>query len=284
MFKWINDKYRLVLMNDENFQEERSFRLNPLNVAIVVSLIFFAIAGLVVLMMVTTPMGRLVPERSESNFSAQIYQIALHVDSLERAVAARDAFIVRVKDLVYEQFEYEDDVPDPNKQRAEGEPVAVPEKSEELRELMESVNTEAELGNLIENTLTSNNSISAMIFLAPIKGMVSDTFAPSRNHFGTDVVAPKGSLIKATQKGTVLVATWSADTGHMLAIQHDNNVVSFYKHNASLLKKTGDRVTAGEGIAIIGNTGEMTEGPHLHFELWFNGQPINPQRYIQFEQ
>ena len=126
-------------------------------------------------------------------------------------------------------------------------------------------------------------SISNMIFLAPIKGMVSDTFAPTRAHYGTDIVAPKGSIIRATQGGTVLVATWSADTGHMLAIQHANNVVSFYKHNASLLKKTGDMVGAGEGIAIIGNTGEMTEGPHLHFELWFNGQAINPERYIEFK-
>lgn len=271
-------------MNDENFQEERSFRLNPLNVGMVVSLIFFAIAGLIILLMVWTPMGRIVPQANEDSRNAEIYQILLQFDSLQQEVAARDAFIVRVKDLVYEEFEYEKDVADPSDQASDNTNVPVPEKSDELRELMESVNSEAELGNLIENTLSPTNNISTMIFLAPITGMVSDTFAPSRNHYGTDIVAPKGSLIKATQKGTVLVSTWSADTGHMLAIQHDNNVVSFYKHNASLLKKTGDRVQAGEGIAIIGNTGEMTDGPHLHFELWFNGQPINAQRYIQFAQ
>jgi len=148
---------------------------------------------------------------------------------------------------------------------------------------MESVNNETELGNLVENTLQVETNINDMIFTPPIKGMVSDTFAPSRAHYGTDIVAPKGEVIKATQKGTVIVATWSADTGHMLAIQHDNNVISFYKHNSSLLKKTGDFVKPGEGIAIIGNSGEMTDGPHLHFEMWFNGQPINPQRYIDFK-
>lgn len=282
MLKWINEKYRLVLMNDQTFQEERSFRLHPSSVALLVLVVFTVVSSIVILLMVTTPMGRIVPEKTNQDIRSQITSMYLHVDSLEKAVAARDAFIVKVKDLVYEQFEYEDDLEDPNLKKNNAN-TPVPEKSNELKELMASVDSEAELGNLIENTLTSNNNISTMIFVAPIKGMVSDTFAPTRAHYGTDVVAPKGSLIKATQKGTVLVATWSADTGHMLAIQHENNVVSFYKHNASLLKKTGDMVQAGEGIAIIGNTGEMTEGPHLHFELWFNGQAINPERYIEFK-
>lgn len=284
MLKWIDDKYRLVLMNDENFQEERSFRLNPFNVVLIASSIFFIIGGIFILLMMYTPMSRLVPQRPEEDMGVQIRQIALYVDSLERAVAERDTFMGQVQDLVYEKFEYEGDVANPDIQRIEFSSEPIPEKSEELKELMETVSSEAELGSLLDNTLDPVNNVSNLIFVAPIKGMVSDTFSPSKNHFGTDIVAPKGSLIKATQQGTVLVATWSADTGHMLAVQHDNNVVSFYKHNASLLKKTGDRVQAGEGIAIIGNTGEMTDGPHLHFELWFNGQAINPQRYIQFEQ
>ncbi len=264
MLKWINDKYRLVLMNDQTFQEERSFRLHPSSVALLTLVIVTVISSIVVLLMVSTPLGRIVPEKTNQNIRSQITTMYLHVDSLEKAVTARDAFILKVKDLVYEKFEYEEDLENENSKRT---PISaeVPEKSDELRELMESVDSEAELGNLIENTLTGDDNISTMIFITPIKGMVSDTFAPTRAHYGTDIVAPKGSLIKATQKGTVIVATWSADTGHMLAIQHDNNVVSFYKHNASLLKKTGDMVQAGEGIAIIGNTGEMTERAALAF-------------------
>jgi murein DD-endopeptidase MepM/ murein hydrolase activator NlpD len=282
MLKWINDKYRLVLMNDQTFQEERSFRLHPSSVALITLLVFLLVSGFTLLLLVATPLGRIVPEKSNQDIRSQITTMYLHVDSLENAVNERDAFILRVKELVYEQFEYEGDLEDPNLKKTALN-VEVPEKSDELRQLLESVDSEAELGNLLENTLTADNSISNMIFLTPIKGMVSDTFAPTRAHYGTDIVAPKGSIIRATQAGTVLVATWSADTGHMLAIQHANNVVSFYKHNASLLKKTGDMVGAGEGIAIIGNTGEMTEGPHLHFELWFNGQAINPERYIEFK-
>lgn len=281
MFKWIDGKYRLVLMNDETFQEERSFRLLPFNVTATVGAIIMSISLVTILLLVLTPLGRIVPERSNQNIRSQISQIYVQIDSLEQAIDNRDAFILKVKDLVYEKFEYEDSIEDPSNKKT-GQDVDVPQKSDELKALMESVDNEAELGNLIENTLQKNTDISNMIFMAPIKGMVSDTFAPSRGHYGTDIIAPKGAVIKATQKGTVIVATWSAETGHMLAIQHENNVISFYKHNSSLLKKAGDIIDAGEGIAIIGNTGEMTEGPHLHFEMWFNGQPINAERYIDF--
>lgn len=281
MFKWIDEKYRLVLINDETFQEERSFRLIPFNVAAIIGGIIMVISLVTILLLVFTPLGYIVPERSNQHIRTQLNVINAQIDSLEQAVVSRDLFIIKIKDLVYEKFEYAEDVKDPTSKKS-GQNVTVPAKSDELKELMESVDNESELGNLIENTLQSSTDISSMIFMAPIKGMVSDTFSPSRSHYGTDIIAPKGEVIKATQDGTVIVATWSAETGHMLAIQHSNNVISFYKHNSSLLKKAGDIVNAGEGIAIIGNTGEMTEGPHLHFEMWFNGQPINPQRYIDF--
>ncbi len=282
MFRWIDEKYRVVLMNDETFQEERSFRLIPFNIFAIIGGSIMLVSLITILLLIFTPLGWIIPEKSNIHIRSELNRIYLQIDSLEEAVTARNLFILKVKDLVYENFQYADDVEDPAS-RTGGKEVPVPAISDELKELMESVDNEAELGNLIDNTLATETNISEMIFIPPITGMVSDTFAPSRQHYGTDIVAPKGKMIKATQKGTVIVATWSAETGHMLAIQHDNNVVSFYKHNSSLLKKTGDIVRAGEGIAIIGNTGEMTEGPHLHFEMWFNGQPINPQRYIQFQ-
>lgn len=281
MLKWIDEKYRLVLMNDETFQEERSFRLVPFNVFTIIGLVIMGISLLTIILLIFTPLNYMIPSKNDQGIRNQVHELYLQMDSLEQEVQAKELSLAQLKSLVHEDFEYEDAVEDAQKNNSEGE-VDMPEKSSELQELMERVDNEAELGNLIENTLEQSTNISTMIFTAPLKGIVSDTFAPARSHFGTDIVAPKGSVIKATQKGTVVVATWSADTGHMLAIQHDNNVISFYKHNASLLKKTGDIVTAGEGIAIIGNTGELTEGPHLHFEMWYQGQPINAQRYIQF--
>ncbi|MDC0231316.1 M23 family metallopeptidase [Aureispira] len=240
------------------------------------------ISLLTVLILVYTPLGRIVPERSNQHIRSELTTVFIQIDSLEQAVMARNLFIDKVKKLVYQQFEYAEDFNDPSTQNS-GKEVVVPQKAEELRELMESVDNEAELGNLIENTLQGETNISDMIFTPPLTGMVSDTFAPRRDHYGTDIVAPKGKHIKAIQKGTVIVATFSVETGHMLAIQHSNNVISLYKHNSKNLKKEGEFVRAGEGIAIIGNSGEMTEGPHLHFEMWVNGQPINSERYIQFK-
>jgi murein DD-endopeptidase MepM/ murein hydrolase activator NlpD len=118
--------------------------------------------------------------------------------------------------------------------------------------------------------------------IAPVSGVISDTFALGRNHLGIDIVAPKGSVIKAVRSGTVILSSWSSDTGHMIGIQHDNNLITWYKHNSARLKNTGDRVESGEAIAIIGNSGEMSSGPHLHFELWYAGQPVNPKNYIEF--
>ena len=115
-----------------------------------------------------------------------------------------------------------------------------------------------------------------------MKGIITYSFNPSENHFGTDIVAASNKVVVATLNGTVVMANWTLETGYIVQIQHDNNLLSIYKHNSELLKKVGDHVSAGEAIAIIGNSGELTSGPHLHFELWHNGAPINPEDYIAF--
>jgi murein DD-endopeptidase MepM/ murein hydrolase activator NlpD len=124
--------------------------------------------------------------------------------------------------------------------------------------------------------------MSAYFFFAPLNGYITSTFNPREEHFGVDIVGPENEAIKATLEGTVIFASWTNDNGYVIQIQHPNNIISVYKHNSALLKKVGDYVKAGEPIAIIGNSGENTSGPHLHFELWYNGIPINPQEYIIF--
>jgi len=117
----------------------------------------------------------------------------------------------------------------------------------------------------------------------PISGPISANFMPDKAHYGVDVIAPKNTPVKAVMDGFVISSDWTIDTGNTIGIQHADGYVSFYKHNSSLLKKSGSSVKAGEAIAIIGNTGRLTDGPHLHFELWHNGKPINPVDYINFQ-
>ena len=135
-------------------------------------------------------------------------------------------------------------------------------------------------------TVVDNRSrvsgLTGVHFFAPIRGMVSSPFDATQNHFGTDIVAASNEVVKATLDGTVIMASWTVETGYVIQVQHKDNLISVYKHNAELLKKTGNVVKAGDAIAIIGNSGELTTGPHLHFEIWHNGTPINPEEYIVF--
>ena len=119
-------------------------------------------------------------------------------------------------------------------------------------------------------------------FYAPLKGLISDSFNLQNEHFGVDVLAAENEAIKASLGGTVVFSDWTSETGYSIAIQHDNNLISFYKHNSVLLKKTGELVKAGDVIAIIGNSGEFSSGPHLHFEMWHNGKAIDPEHHILF--
>ena len=134
----------------------------------------------------------------------------------------------------------------------------------------------------MNNSKQTNVNLKNLHFFLPIKGIVTNGFNVENGHLATDIVAQPNEPVLATLEGTVTLATWSLQEGYIIMIQHNYNIVSIYKHNESLLKKQGDHVTAGEPIAIIGNTGELTTGPHLHFELWYNGTPLNPEDYIAF--
>jgi murein DD-endopeptidase MepM/ murein hydrolase activator NlpD len=124
--------------------------------------------------------------------------------------------------------------------------------------------------------------LASLLFFPPLKGMVTSKQDIAAGHYGVDVVAKLNSRVSSALDGTVVFAEWTMETGYVMIIQHDQNIVTSYKHNAELLKKQGEKVKAGEVIAIMGNTGKETTGPHLHFELWVNGNPINPEDYISF--
>lgn len=239
--------------------------------------------------------------RKEGNTKEQLAYIYEQMDSLEKELVAKDTYIANMRRLVVGDFEREKDVK-PNRENytktenkpipgepmpganagSENKPLAFPEKSKESKEVMKTAEYERELGSSITSAFAEDMSAGQMRFVTPLKGIISDTFSVARKHFGIDIVAPKGSVIKAVQQGTVIMATWTAEEGHTIGIQHGGNLISFYKHNSALFKKMGDVVRAGEAIAIIGNTGERSSGPHLHFELWYNGTPTNPKKYVQF--
>jgi murein DD-endopeptidase MepM/ murein hydrolase activator NlpD len=128
----------------------------------------------------------------------------------------------------------------------------------------------------------SSSSISNYFFFTPVQGIISNGYNPTGRHYGIDIVSKKNEAIKSILDGTVIFSAWTLQTGYVIAIQHQSDIISIYKHNSVLLKREGDFVKAGDPIAIIGETGELSTGPHLHFELWYNGKPVNPREYITF--
>jgi len=292
LIPWISAHHKLVVVNEQTYVEEKSWRLSPLNVALVSSSITLGIILLTVLVIRFSPLSYLLSSGdktvADSGVRKELKQLLLQMDSLKMDMENNQAQTESIKQLANAEFEYEKDVKKPKSggSTETGKTAAakgVPEQSDATKSVVESAEMERELGSLIQSIfLEDEDRLDKESFVPPVKGVVSDSFAPSRAHYGTDLVAPKGSVVQAVRAGTVIMSSWSADTGHMIGVQHSNNLISWYKHNSARLKKTGDRVKAGEAVAIIGNSGEMSSGPHLHFELWYNGQPIDAQNYIEF--
>ena len=149
-----------------------------------------------------------------------------------------------------------------------------------LQQLVERQNEEAEKYNL--TSITSQPNVNGLIFYRPTRGMISAHFDAEKKHYGTDIAANPNESVLATLDGTVILSTYTAETGYLIEVQHNQDFVSIYKHCGSLLKREGDKVQAGEAIALVGNSGTLTTGPHLHFELWNKGRPVNPEKYIVF--
>jgi murein DD-endopeptidase MepM/ murein hydrolase activator NlpD len=279
--------YRLVVLNNETFEEVGSYKLSLMNLYVLVSSLLVGFTVLVVALIIFTPLKRLIPGYGGIGTQRDAYELMLRVDSLERSLSAQEVYTQNFRRMITDDVQREGDMPkntaiskdslyntEPTDAemtiRAGGGPDFDPQ---------EAKTTEGGKALFVSG---ANDRLERMYLIAPVSGSISADFSLTKKHYGIDIIAPKNTPVKACADGFVITSDWTLETGNTIAIQHANNVVSFYKHNTSLLKKVGDRVKTGEAIAIIGNTGEQTSGPHLHFELWQNGKPVNPSEYIRF--
>lgn len=278
-FQRLKNKYRLVILNDDTFEEKVSLRLSRLNVFVVVGLSSLVLILLVIMLIAFTPLREFIPGYANVTVRKQGVENYLKTDSLELALANNNMYLENLKHIIQgEPIEYsQESVVDStvNYDNIKDKPI---EEDSILRNMIES----EEKYNLFSSAGSNPGKISSFIFFTPLKGSVTNRFNIKKDHYGIDLVAPKNEAIKATLDGTVIFAEWTAETGYVIQLQHADNIVSIYKHNSVLHKKVGDKVKAGEVVAIIGNSGELSTGPHLHFELWYNGIPINPEDYMMF--
>lgn len=276
----LRNKYRLSVYNDQTFEEVLVMRLSRLNILTTVGGITIALIIAVTVLIAFTPLREFIPGYPDGNTRRLIVHNTFRNDSLERELQQWKIYMGNLHAIL--RGESPDNL------------ESVPDTSVRYRELNFSRSIEdsilrmqiesEELYNLslISSVEIGENDLTKFHFFPPIKGVVSSSFNAQQNHFGVDVVAPPNEVVVAAADGTVILSSWTLETGHVIQIQHANNLISVYKHNSKLLKTAGLRVKAGEAIAIIGNSGELTTGPHLHFELWHNGTPVNPEQYIIF--
>jgi murein DD-endopeptidase MepM/ murein hydrolase activator NlpD len=272
-------KYRLSIYRDESYQQVFNLKLSRLNVVTIIGAITLVFLAIVVSIIAYTPVRELIPGYPDEKTLRDIRMNYILLDSLAQEIEKRDKYFANLNQIISgrEPDNY-DNIVDTNISYKD---ITFTKSSEDslLRSLIEQ---EDQFSLSIVDDNKQISSVSRVHFFAPIKGIVTNSFNSRNNHYGTDIVAAPNQVVKAVLDGTITMATWTLDLGWIIQIQHENDLLSVYAHNAELLKKSGEYVKAGEPIAIIGNSGELTTGPHLHFELWHNGTPLNPENFIFF--
>ncbi|MFT4522523.1 MAG: murein DD-endopeptidase MepM/ murein hydrolase activator NlpD [Bacteroidia bacterium] len=274
--KKIRNKYRLIIRNDQSLEERISVVLTPLNVLLISSgsLVFFT--AVLIFLIPYTPLRTVVP--GSSNLKAGEVHVLL--DKIERMESEMNA-LQKQNNQLLQILRSEGDESSFYTPKLNQRPLIKPAVYYSNTVKFIKTSTSTELTN-DKGSQSPDSRMEHSTFFAPLRGIISDTFSYRNGHTAVDVVSYINAAVKATMDGTVIVSSWTPETGNILVIQHPNNIISTYKHNAVLLKKQGVSVSAGEVIAIVGNSGELTSGPHLHFELWQNGRAVNPLDYMKF--
>ena len=273
----LRKKFRLIAFNDATFEEIWALRISKMNIIWFWISVFILFLGFSFVAISYTPIREFIPGYPKSNIRHQIVSNAEKLDSLEYQISIYEQYIQNLRAII-----------------SGGEPITfkadtysqVPEQNVPFDIVEDTGSYQPFEFDQNDYTIfednTNRKSLSSMHFYSPVKGYITNSFNPAENHFGTDIVADANEVVKATLSGTVIFSSWTVETGNVITIQHENDLISVYKHNAELLKEMGNHVEAGEAIAIIGNSGELTTGPHLHFELWHKGVPLNPEKYVSF--
>ena len=275
--KWLH-KYRLVVLNEETFEELFSIKLTRLNAFIFISFSAMILILFTAILIALTPLREYIPGYTTSKFKTQVLSLENRTDSLYKIIKVNDLYINSIKKVLNGEATFESINKDSiyNKAIEDKERLILgPSKADSILRL--KVDNEDKY-----NLFESATSLKNFVLYPPLEGVISSKYDVTMQHFAVDIAAPKGTPVKAVAEGRVILASWTSDSGYVLIINHGNQMLSIYKHNDVLIKKQGDFVKAQEVIAKSGSSGELSTGPHLHFELWNDGNPIDPENFIDF--
>ena len=272
-------KYKLSVINETSYEEVFNFRLSQLHVLTALSVLAVILVVLTILLIAFTGLREFIPGYPDGNMRQMIAQNALRVDSLENELLKRDRFFKSIRLVLNggDTTSLERSREDTARYRNDTIRFQISEQENEFRAAIE----ERERFNLSLGMKEQNHDYYH--FFPPVEGIVTQSFDEKKRHYGTDIVAKANAKVAAVLDGVVIFTDWTVKTGYVIQVQHTNDLISVYKHNSILLKKQGDYVRAGEVLGVVGKTGEESSGPHLHFELWRAGNPLNPENFIKFK-
>jgi murein DD-endopeptidase MepM/ murein hydrolase activator NlpD len=276
------NRFRLVVFSDSTFEEIRSFTFRPWYIWVILGSITLLVISLMVVLLIFTPIGALFTPANYTD-PDELLQLREKVLEIEETAAFQDIYIRNLRQILSGEVIVD---ADSNLTQLPEDSIYTIDRIDEDEQLRRAYDLEQELLSVNAESQPSsqiNRPLDQLYLIPPITGSISLNFDLEKDHLGVDINAPSNTPIKAIMGGYIIFSGWTLETGNTIGIQHDQNLISFYKHNSSLLKKTGTFVQAGEAVAIIGNTGTLSSGPHLHFELWQAGKPVNPTEYINFE-
>lgn len=282
LYQKLTQKRTVILLNEETHAEQFSVRLNTFNVLLIIALASSLIISFTVIVILYTPLhGYIAPSNKqiEVKEKRELLRLTEQLVELEERLHSNDIYIKNVRAIL------SGEIPMPEIDTLKGKIITSVELGKvDLSPTKDDLNLRQEVEKqevFSVNSRGSNLETGSLLF-TPLKGFITSKYEPSENHLAIDIAAQEGEAIKSVAAGTVIFADWTPDAGYVAVIQHANGMISVYKHNLTIYKKVGDVIKKGEVISAVGNTGELTTGPHLHFELWIDGSPVDPQQYIVF--
>lgn len=271
ILKWFGKSFQLVLYHSISYDTIRKFRFNRLGfifISFTIFLIFFAIISVLVIF---TELKQFIPGYPDKETRTLIYENAIRTDSLLNELEVRDQYLGFLRDAIFNDIPIDEEYVQP-----------IPNLSEQEISEFNDPRT-LRNGEVHEKKkLITKQTESLPYFFPPIKGFITSQYNPAVGHYGTDIATTNESIIRSVQAGTVIIAEYTVETGYTILIQHENNIISVYRHAKSVLINNGDFVNTGQAIAVYGDTGVLSSGKHLHFELWKDGKSLNPENYIEF--
>ena len=278
-FKKLFNDYKVVVSSEDTFEEKFAFKASKINVFVLMLVYSVILISFTISIVFFTQLRELVPGYSSSDLLNRAIYLTQKTDSLERQIELNNKFYKSIEDVLSgktDEFIESDNIPIDSSLNDKNLFSISPNSEDSI--LRNYVDSQDKF-NLTKNELVIENKM----FFSPIKGDITQAFNFEENHFAIDIAADIGTPVKSILDGKILFSEWSVDTGHVIIVDHGDNIVSVYKHNSKSLKEQNDFVQAGEVIAYSGNQGSLSSGPHLHFELWKNGTPIDPEPLLNFQ-